>query len=371
MSARSIISSLSRSVEWRDLFLLGRKAFAWWLGELEQLLPQALRPYLRGGRNPSLVLELSRPTARFLGSNGEVLAAGTADAATIGATARVLKRPSSATRSDIGPVVIILDQSLAIVRSITLPTAATGTLSAIIKHQLPRLVPLAANDVVSVYEVVSRQAAAKTMRVRITLVKKTTLNWAQDLASSSGLQVQRVVVEKPDSEGAKIRSVLWRPSLPRGLEASELLFRHKIVAGVASLLAIVVVIHVIRITVLDNRISAEVADLQHQAADVQTLDEKLRYEKEQLTFLQTRSREASAADVLARLTVLLPSDVSLTQFTYRSGAITCVGKAHHAASLIDIIEGSPVFRDPHFTSATTPSADGSAETFELAFSTRE
>ncbi len=369
MSARSIIQSFSKTIEWRDILLLGRQAVAWWLDELEHMLPARLRSLLLSSCNPSLLLEISRSTARFYSSNDSVFKDVAAEAEAIRATVQALTSQDAKVGA-VTQVVVALDTSLTLSRGIVLPTAATSTLSMIIRHQLPKLVPLAADDVVAIHEIVSRQASTKTMKVDITLVKKSTLTWIQDLARGAGLEVQRIVVDRRNAQGQRIRSVLWSPSDTFSLRTLDLVTRHRIAIGLITLILLACALHSIRVHVLDRRLLAEVADLQHQATDVIALNDRLRHGREQIVFLSDRAGAVSAAEVLARLTTLLPSDVSLTQFTYQTGAVTCLGKALHAASLINIIESSDVFGEPHFISATTPSSDGAGETFELAFSVR-
>ncbi len=370
MSARSVIQSSSRSVKWRDILLLGRQAVAWWLDELEQMLPTRLRSLLLSSRNPSLLLELSRSTARFYSNNDSVFTDVAAEAEAIRATVQALTSQAAKVGA-VTQVVVALDTSLTLSRGIVLPIAATSTLSMIIRHQLPKLVPMAADDIVAIHEIVSRQASTKTMQVDITLVKRSTLTWIQDLARGAGLKVQRIVVDRRNAQGQKARSVLWSPSDTFSLRTVEIVFRHRVAIGLLTLILLASALHGIRVHVLDHRLLAEVADLQHQATDVIALNDRLRRGREQIVFLTDRAEAVSAAEVLARLTTLLPSDVSLTQFTYQTGAVTCLGKARHAASLINIIESSDVFNEPHFISATTPSSDGDGETFELAFSVRQ
>lgn len=367
MPTRTVMQSLSTSIEWHSALSLGRQALAWWLGELESCLPRRLGLHLLRSSDASLILELSRSSIRICDGVGNLLTVGAPDAALAEIAKQMLNHPDP--RKDRSPpVVVALDSSLVLNRNIVLPEAATTSLSMIIRHQIPKFVPMAADDVIGIHEVVARQVSTKTMTVQVTLVKRSTLTWAQDLVAGSGLKIHRVVADRPNRYGSTERAVLWRPSETRSRRLLEVIAQHKVAVVVVCLLLFASTMHVIRVHVLDDRLSEEVVELHHKATDVLALNERLRTERKQLTFLQHRASDISAADVLARLTRLLPSDVSLTEFTYQTGAVTCVGKARHAATLIGIIESSGVFNEPHFISATTPSADGTSETFELAFS---
>jgi len=70
--------------------------------------------------------------------------------------------------------------------------------------------------------------------------------------------------------------------------------------------------------------------------------------------------------LLAELARVAGDDTHFTAFRFDGDKINVDGRGASAAALAEVIEGSPMFRNPTFRAAVTPVADG-GEQFSLGF----
>src|SRR5262249_6662660 len=131
---------------------LFRRAVAWWLDELAQMVPRRLAALMAGRDGQAVVLQLG-PRDRLAWSAASALRPGRRDAA----------------------AVIGLDRSLVFERILELPLAAKATLRQILQHQIERLVPLAAAEVAFACRPQPHGADAETFHVRVFIAKRATM----------------------------------------------------------------------------------------------------------------------------------------------------------------------------------------------------
>lgn len=90
--------------------------------------------------------------------------------------------------------------------------------------------------------------------------------------------------------------------------------------------------------------------------------------------VQVLNREVTtyipATRILAELTRIIPDDTYLTDFTIRDQRIQLSGFSASAARLISIIDASPLFQNPHFTTAVIKVPEGKGEQFSMELELR-
>ena len=342
---------------------------SWWLRELGNALPARVRRMLEATRRPVPVLEFSRHWVRlFLGGEaltGE-LAATLPD---IGDAERQQIIALSHQRFQGSAVVLRLQKPLILEREISLPLAAEASLPAIVRHQIPKLAPIAAEDVAIHHRIVGRDASSKTLRVRVTLAKHTSLQRARQVADDLGLPFNRIVAGQPDDR-QRSGPTMWLAEARSGERRRARLHRTLEVAA-ASLFVIAYGLHIARTQVVQGQLSRDLVRARLEAADVRSLAAKVAAERAWLQYLVARRASVPTLAVLDNLTRSLPTDSWVSQFTLEHGAVQITGASRDADALIGRIEASSLFEAPRFTSATTLSPAGDGQRFELAFSVKQ
>src|SRR5207248_5337488 len=97
-------------------------------------------------------------------------------------------------------VTIRLDRDLVFETAIELPASAEPTLQPILQHQIERLVPLRASDVCFDYRIVARASVSNTLKVRLIVAKRATIDRAIALARAAGLSPKLVIAADADDE---------------------------------------------------------------------------------------------------------------------------------------------------------------------------
>jgi general secretion pathway protein L len=112
---------------------------------------------------------------------------------------------------------------------------------------------------------------------------------------------------------------------------------------------------------------AELAEVKSRAEGAQALQEQLDALQGQEDFLIRRKLEWPAVvDVLNELTVLLPDSTWLQQLEVKGRTVHIRGVSDSAASLIALLESSPMFENPSFQSPVTQEGAGPKERFHVA-----
>jgi Tfp pilus assembly PilM family ATPase/Tfp pilus assembly protein PilN len=100
-----------------------------------------------------------------------------------------------------------------------------------------------------------------------------------------------------------------------------------------------------------SRIDEAVAVMKDEKAAVERMNRAVRSKRSRLEFILANLGEVRQADLLREMTVLIPDDTYLTDYTYRGGRIEIGGLSPSASRLIPLLEASPLFRNVQFSSA--------------------
>lgn len=135
----------------------------------------------------------------------------------------------------------------------------------------------------------------------------------------------------------------------------------------AALLVLVTVVWLVSAVIKDHatvgRLRAELAELEPRLRQVRRNEEEASQIREKLDLLARDERRRSAA-FLHELTQVVPADAYLTTFRVRSDRVEVEGFARSASDLIPLLEKSPLFKNPQFTSPVTKVQDNQ-ERFSL------
>jgi Tfp pilus assembly protein PilN len=100
-----------------------------------------------------------------------------------------------------------------------------------------------------------------------------------------------------------------------------------------------------------GRIEQEMARMKEEKSMVEALSRTVRLKKSRLDFITSNLSSSRQADLLKELTLLIPDDTYLSDYSFRDGKIEIGGLSPSASRLIPLLEASPLFKGVQFTSA--------------------
>jgi general secretion pathway protein L len=121
-----------------------------------------------------------------------------------------------------------------------------------------------------------------------------------------------------------------------------------------------------RLESMADSYEADVAGLRTQAAKAVELENRLTEIATREAALDTFLSGTAPVVLLAELARVAADDTHFTSLRFDGGTINVDGHGASAAALAEVIEGSPLFRNPTFRAAVTPAANG-GEQFSLGF----
>jgi general secretion pathway protein L len=330
--------------------------FAWWFGELAGLVPRGLIPGRRQARRGTLLL--LAPGGASFHRGGRLLGRSDAPEPERSAELGALWRRA---RGRNRRLTIRLARSQGLVRRLDLPLAAKQDLDDMLRLEMDRLTPFAADQVLSAHRIVAQDQRERRLTVELQVAPKAVVDDALELAGRLGATVERVELE-PTGEDA-----LALDLLPDRTTASG---GHGITRALA-VLALILAALAVALPLRQQH--ASLADLERQAAAAKTRAEEslaLRRRLEALTssaaFLVEEKTDAPmVSQVLAELTRIVPDTAYVSQLQLRDGTLQLHGFAETASALIGLLDASPLFTTPQFRSPVTQDPRLELERFHI------
>jgi general secretion pathway protein L len=343
-----------------------RRGVSWWLSELAELVPHQLLRRFGGPGEPTSVLQFGAGEPVLLLSDRRQASPIVLPLAGFGEHERRMRVQSvlRGHRAD-DTVMVSLDRGLVFETSIDLPSAAEGSLQAILHHQIERLVPLSAAETCFAYRIIARMPAAGTLKVGLTIAKNATIEAGLAAAKAAGLNPR--LVTAPQAEGAPgDRVVLWRAGSGPAEATGHRRLRHalEIAAIVLALLAYGLYVH--RLDHIRDDLQTRIDHAKPVAAVVQNLARQVDETNQALGFFRSRRNEAPPLAILDELTRLVPTDSWVKQLSLHGRTVEIDGNSPRASDLVSRVEGSAMFENPRFRSPITLAPDAKSERFDLS-----
>jgi len=322
---------------------------AWWLAQMRSLIPEALRFGDTGQDalliaidrpDPALPLHAAPSGSLWMRQRGQETLFGRLPAN--GATL-------PANRLAVG---LRLPPETVLTRDVTLPLAAGRQLLSVMRFELDRLTPFAAD---ALYWGISGVTADRTrgrLHLQLAFVLREPLEPL--LQALAGQQLFPSFIEAPNGRIALNAAAPRRRLLPAVLP---------VLCGLLALACLVSPF--LRQQIALNAAAQVIAQQQPAAQVAMRLRSRLSTAAFGRTAIAQAQRAGDAMQVLAELTDALPDDTWLDDLTLKSGILTIDGQSADAAALIGRLSAAPGLQDPSFTAPVTRTADGKSDQFSL------
>jgi general secretion pathway protein L len=355
-----------RPGEWLDRLVA---AWHWWTGELAQLVPARLRGAFRTGGDAVLIDV--RPdeyvVTRRAGAFEGVIARIPADEF----AARTL-RLSTPHPTGLGawlsdPVILRLPASEALVRSLRLPRGAARNLDPILRHEVARQSPLAAQDIYYDYRVESIDREGLDVALRI--IRREPVDACVQLCREAGVALAAIAFDSDDT-------LANGSSFPADAAAAR---RFRLASHIVPALCALVLMLAAGLTLSfytrGEAVAADLSDRVDAARDhamvVERLERKLDAANRQAAFLARQKRDPAAVAILATVSRLLPDDAWLYEFERNGDEVRLHGFSAQAASLIALFDSSPYFSDAQFRAPMMQGPTPNLQRFDLSVRLRK
>ncbi len=340
----------------------------WWTGELVGCLPERIRIKLVPNRKKLVVL-IDDDRVRIERSDGDI-EAKIGELPLIGADPADLRKAMRRImrKARLGPrqAVFRLDRGKVLMRSVDLPIAAAENLREVLGFEMDRYTPFNAKDVYYDYRIIDTHLKSKRITVNLAVATREAVDGAVDVARLLGLEPTQIGFVSPaESEEASfnfLRPARARSHGPiwRGITACAALTFMLLLASAVYL----------PIKLKQDALQASEARLTRaraEAAESSRLQERLDELLEQSGFvLQQKHTLTNVTELIDEVTRLLPDDTWLLQLDLKGDALELTGFAAKPSALIEVIEGSPLLTNAHFTSPVTPDPKLDVDRFKLS-----
>lgn len=317
------------------------------------------------------------------------------------------------------PVFLGVPGELTIFKTIEFPLAVKENLRSTLRYEMEKHVPLAADEVLFDYHLLSEDKGKNRLKVLLMIGKKADLSPYLDFAGTlgpgiSGIETsstalvnafayysdkrgsvseekiiailkERADVPKPELGNKKIQPELgidrdiapafglalkgvWNPPLQINFLPAELR-RKPGKAGYYVMIFLTVMLilsglawggtYFMKQRMTMKSLDAELSRLRSEVANIDRIRSDSEELKKRLDYLSaTRGGHASALEMLRELTQTIPETAWVREFTFSEKGLQLSGYADAASELIPILEDSPLFKDVVFLSTITKDKDG-------------
>lgn len=274
-----------------------------------------------------------------------------------------LAPPQLAESAEHRDIDVVLPAEELLVRTLDpLPAESKQYLDGIVRHQLERIVPWRADNVLYTYK--AEPAGAGDSRLLVTIAA-TARNLHAPLFSALGsLAPRRVRLVYPAAPGGEVAIPL---DVGRAGGAHGERIRYGVI-GVLAALCLIALGGFTYIYIAGEQASAALEDNERAVAD---LRKRLTARgggagvSEGAVILAQKKAAPPAVLALDKLSEALPDDTWLTELQISEGQVRITGTSQNVADLVPQIEAAAIFTEPTFFSPTTRLQDGTGDRFHL------
>ena len=358
---RNEVVMLRRVEGWHgSLGSSGRRLGSWWFGELRGLLPAPLRAALVRGRqyirldvdDTSVDAVFESPLEReHLGTFS------VHDERERSKLRRLLRYPAER--------VLCLPAGRVLRRRIELPLATEENLREVLGFELDRYTPFTAEQACYDYRLLQRDVANRQVILELVAVLRTTLADANRQLQTLGVPVHRASTV---TEDGALLDVNLLPSHERArITRIPRLVNTALFCIALGLLGLAVGLPWYQKNTQLDVLQPLVQQARAEAARVRTSREQLASLSDEAYYVLERYRATiPSLAIINEVTRVLPDDTWARQLIVQDGEVQITGESANAASLVQLLESSPLFHSVRFRSPVVEDRRSDVERFNLS-----
>jgi len=343
-----------------------REYFAWWVGQMRDLLPKragiaddtatealVVEPDAGGAMLSAAMRRGDRltPLGRFPSDPTGITALRNA-AALGGRPIPVWLRPPSA---------VMLEKQM------SFPLAAERELGRALAYEMDRETPFTADEVWWNWRIDSRDKARGLIGLTLFLLPKAATQAIAAALTESGLRPS--VIDAATADGGHHHIYLDDvPVLRIALSG-----RSRMLAIACLALAVIaLIVPFIRQAVALGHAETRIAELKPQVDEVQQLRRRIDSSvKGGAALAMEQAGSVDPLKVLAKTTDILPDNTHLTDLSLHGHKLTFSGQSEEAEKLIGLLSADPLFKDPAFGAPVTKVQGSKLDTFSINSEVRQ
>jgi general secretion pathway protein L len=325
-----------------------RRFFAWWFGQLTELLPQGLRRTALTAVDATVIKPIGplgrgiEAVAVALRRNGRETPLGRFG---LGAT-NLGELPGSGGRVS----VLRLGEQDVLGKTITMPLAAERELNQVLGFEMDRETPFKAEEIYWNHRIEGADRQNGRLSVRLVLVPKANLAPLLTALGQFGIRPRRAEIADGPDAGAYLP--LEGDGDRTHQLSNRLMWSAAVGCAVLALAAIATpfVRQGLALTSLDKQIAVG----RTAAAEADSLRQEIERLAGSADFVESeRDKAGRPLVVLVAATRVLPDDTYLTELELQKRKVTLTGRSAAAARLIGPLAADGAFRNPGFTAPVT------------------
>jgi len=241
------------------------------------------------------------------------------------------------------PVELEVPPGWMLVQGVTLPLAAERDPATVLRYEMDRLTPFAADALHWSWAIERRDNVQAQLRLRLSLVLRSQVEDTLATLRRAGLHLAALTNGTLAIPLDVARTASWRRPAALALAAACVLL------GLAA-----AAVPLVQQGQAAQRIEQQIAALRPAVDRSEALRRALSEAASGVDVLaRQRAQAGDPLATLAALTDILPDDTVLTDFTMRQRVVTMAGQSAAAARLIPALAADPALRDPTFTAPVT------------------
>ena len=337
-----------------------RVFFTWWGEELSSLLPEFLLTIFRNGK--PVKLYYAEETLRLVnhGVTGEEVHNNFLNGIDFDDPdqKKVLTGASE--------VRLCLEKKKYLIKKVTLPIETEENLREVLSFEMDRQTPFTANQVYYDYVVSGRDKKARTLEVTLVLAPIERLTYALEVLQGNKIVINAI---SPCEEHIGIfnRVNLLPPEKREKPKKGFRYINYLLLLILFLLLLANLALPIWQKSIYAKKLELEVDEFKQKSVEAVALRKKVDQAKLENKFLEEKKRDTfQILQILNELTMVVPDDTWVSNFEVRNREVHLHGQSVASASLISLIDASPLFNNVSFRSPVTQNRKNNTERFHIS-----